>query len=142
MQKERLFQGTEELLVWTRLFDSLEIELCASPDDELGISSGADRGCKAHEIAAMPERTPCMKIAREKEEGIRAIQEVGRICAVGLFSLDKFLSRDDSQLFIQHFHGKVQILHGGNNGPEHPSAVRGVKCSRLCSPDLELARFR
>ena len=61
---------------------------------------------------------------------------------VGLFDLDKLLSGDDPQLFIQHFHIEVQVLHGGNDGFEHPPAVRGVKRARLRSSDFELARFR
>ena len=139
MQKECLFQRAEELLVWARLFDGLQVELRTGPDDELGIPAGADRGGEAHEITAVPEWAPCIETACKEEECIRAIEKVGRVRDVGLLDIDKFLSGDDSQLFIQHFHVKVQILHGGNDGLKHPPAVRGVKGSGLCSPNLELA---
>src|SRR2546425_10537461 len=95
LQKERVFQCAEELLVRARFFDGLEVELCAGPDDELGFSSGADRGGEAHEIAAVLEGAPRIEIACKKEKCIRAIQEIGWVCAVGLFDLDKFLPGDD-----------------------------------------------
>lgn len=73
MQKERLFQRAEELLVRTRFLNGLQIELCAGPDDKLGFPAGADRSGEAHEIAAVPKRTPRMEIACEEKECIRAI---------------------------------------------------------------------
>ena len=142
LEKNGLLQHTEELLVRTWFFDGLQVELCAGSDDKLGFSAGPDGGGKAHEITAVVERAPCVKIARQEEEGVRAIEEIGRVGAVGLFALDKFLSGNDSQLFIQHFHIEVQVLHSGNDGLEHSPTIRGIKRARLCSSDLELARFR
>ena len=91
LQEERLFQRAEELLVRARFFDGLQIELCAGPDDELRLSAVADCGGEAHEIAAVPKWPPCMDIAREEQERIRAIEEVGRVRTHGVFDLDKLL---------------------------------------------------
>ena len=100
LEKNRLFQRTEELLIRAWFFDGLQVELCAGSDNELGIPAGTDRGGETHEIAAVLEWPPRMEIARQEEKGIRAIEEIGRVCAVGLFNFDKLLPGDNPQLFI------------------------------------------
>ena len=137
-----MFQRPEELLVWARFFDSLQVKLCAGSDDELGFPTRADCGGETYEIAAVLEWTPRMEIAREEKECVRAIQEIGWIWTVGLFNFDKLFPGDNSQLFIQHFHIEVQVLHRGQDGFEHSPPIRGIKRARLRSSDFELARFR
>ena len=87
-----MFQRAEELLVRARLFDGLQIKLCAGPNDELGFPARADGGGEAYQIAAMLKWPPRMEIAGQEKECIGAIEEIGRVCAIGLFDLDKFLS--------------------------------------------------
>ena len=81
LEEECLFQRAEELLVRAWIFDGLQVELCAGPDDELRFPAGADRGGEAHEITAVPEWPPCVEIACEEKECIRAIEEIGRVRA-------------------------------------------------------------
>ena len=68
-----MFQCAEELLIRGRFFDGLEVELCAGPDDELRLPAVADRSGEAHKITAVLEWPPCMDIACEEKERIRAI---------------------------------------------------------------------
>jgi hypothetical protein len=142
LEKNGLFQCPEELLVRAGFFDSLQVELCAGPHDELGFPARANCGSEADEIATVLKWTPRMDIACQEEECVWAIEEIGWVCAVGLFNFDKLLPGDNPQLFIQHFHIEVQVLHRGNDGFEHPPSVRGIKRACLRSSDFELARFR
>ena len=77
LQKNGLFKRPEELLVRARFFDSLQVELCAGSDDELGFPAGADCGGEAHEIVAVLKRAPRVEITCQEELCVRAIEEIG-----------------------------------------------------------------